>query len=73
MTFNGATVQCIIALPACSNSPNIGLNHFFLFPLFSTTLPQIVHLKRCCQLTRIEMMPLNFSSTKSQIILLLKY
>lgn len=43
------------------------------FPLVCITLPQFFHLRRCFQLTRIEMMPLNFSSTKSQIILLLKY
>lgn len=76
VTFNGVTVQCITALLSCPNNPNTSLDLLF-FPVFflwfSTTLPQIFHLKRCCQLTRIEMMPLNFSSTKSQIILLLKY
>lgn len=73
MTFNGVTFQGFIALPTYSNSSNINWFFSMFSPLFSTTVPQIFHSKRCFQLTKIEMMPLNFSSTKSQIILLLKY
>lgn len=71
--FDGVTIQYIIALPTYSNTSNI--NWFFpMFShLFSTTVSEIFHSEKCFQLTKIEMMPLNFSSTKSQIILLLKY
>lgn len=69
MTFNGVIIQCITAYPTYSNTSNI--NRFS--PIFSTTMPEIFPSKLCFQLTKIEMMPLNFSSTKSQIILLLKY
>lgn len=68
---------CHYSVYYCSSRLLKHFQHKLVFPmfspLFSTTLPEFFHSERCFQLTKIEMMPLNFSSTKSQIILLLKY